>query len=90
MKNYGTTSNSKDIQTKSAVENIVLENGAFFSIEDNDTPLSKSIPTGGLILVVSTRQLLTNTEELTQGRTLEEQSDKILVAGGITWETFNE
>lgn len=89
MKNYGKTSNEKDIQTKQSVEQLIGEKGSFFSVESTDTVLENEIPEGSLILVVSTRQLLTNTAELVQGSSLAEQSDKILVAGGITWESFN-
>lgn len=88
MKNYGSTTGDKDIQTRLSVEDIV-GNGAYYSVDSNDTSLLQNIPAGSLILVVSTRQLLTNTAELVQGSSLAEQSDKILVAGGITWESFN-
>lgn len=89
MENYGQTGSVKDLQTKQSVEQIIGENGSFFSVESTDTILDNGIPAGSLILVVSTRQLLTNTAELVQGSSLAEQSDKILVAGGITWEFFN-
>lgn len=89
MKNYGSTTGDKDIQTRLSVEDIVQGNGAYYSVDSNDTSLLQNIPAGSLILVVSTRQLLTNTAELVQGSSLAEQSDKILVAGGITWESFN-
>lgn len=89
MKIYGQTSNEKDIQTKQSVEQLIGEKDSFFSVESTDTILDNEIPAGSLILVVSTRQLLTNTAELVQGSSLAKQSDKILVAGGIIWESFN-
>lgn len=89
MKIYGQTSNEKDIQTKQSVEQIIGENGSFFSVESTDTILEKEIPEGSLILVKSIHQILTNTSALKAGISIAEQADKVLVAGGITWQNFN-
>lgn len=89
MKNYGQTNSTKDIQTRQSVEETMAENGTFFSIESTGTVLRKNIPSGSLILITSTQQVLTSTSELVSGKSIAEQSDKVLVAGGITWESFN-
>ena len=89
MENYGQTSSVKDLQTKQSVEQIIGENGSFFSVESTDTILENEIPEGSLILVKSIRQILTNTSALKEGKSIAEQADKVLVAGGITWQNFN-
>ena len=89
MENYGQTSSVKDLQTKQSVEQIIGENGSFFSVESTDTILEKEIPEGSLILVKSIHQILTNTSALEAGKSIAEQADKVLVAGGITWQNFN-
>ena len=89
MKIYGQTSNEKDIQTKQSVEQIIGENCSFFSVESTDTILENEIPAGSLILVKSIPQILTNTSALNAGKSIAEQADKVLVAGGITWQNFN-
>lgn len=89
MKNYGQTSDEKDIQTKQSVEQIIGENGSFFSVESTDTVLENEIPEGSLILVQSVPQILTNTSALKAGKSIAEQADRVLVAGGITWQNFN-
>lgn len=89
MENYGQTSSVKDLQTKQSVEQIIGENGSFFSVESTDTILENEIPEGSLILVKSIRQILTNTSALNAGKSIAEQADKVLVAGGITWQNFN-
>lgn len=89
MKNYGNTTDGDSLQTLQSVERIIGENGLFFSINSTDTILEKEIPKGSLILISTTQQLFTSIEKLLPGQSIDEQAENVLVASGITWQTFN-